>query len=67
VLNPDLSVPNVDMKDAAVDAVRPVPAGVHEFVVIVGLVKDDLDLHVPARGLILSIRLDDLPNRRPTM
>ena len=43
-------------------AVGAVPARVHEFVMIISLVKDHFNLYLTARRLVLSIPLDEFSN-----
>src|SRR5436190_630113 len=65
VLDPDLPVADVQVQDAPVDAVGPVPAGVDQFIVVVRLVDDDFDLHVPDGGAELRVLPDDVAEDAP--
>ena len=60
VLNPDLAVANVKVQHAAVDAIDAIPARVHQLVMILRLVDDDLDLYLAARRPKLRVLMKDL-------
>jgi hypothetical protein len=45
-----------------VDPVWSIPTGVHQFVMIISLIKDNLNLHIATGRLILSIHLNYFSN-----
>src|SRR4051794_20639279 len=67
VLNPDLIAPDVDVDHAAVDAMNPLPAGVHELVMVLRLVEDQLRLNVARGGPEVGVALDHAPDGSPVV
>ena len=67
VLNPHFLLTDVNVQHTAVNAIGTVPARVHQFVMIVSLIKDHFNLHLTARRLVLGIALNEFPNNVPVV
>ena len=62
VLYPDFPIADIQVQDTAVDAVRAVPPGVDQLIMILGLVENHFDLHVAARRAELGVFVNQVPN-----
>jgi hypothetical protein len=62
ILDPHLTITDVDMHNHAVDAADAVPADVEDLVVVPITVHDGLRLDLAVRGLVPSILLDEGPD-----
>lgn len=58
MLNNDLTIANVYVQDGSVNAVRPIPSHVNQFVVVIRFVKNNLRLDVTDGWLVLCVLLD---------
>ena len=65
VLNPHFLLTDVNVQHTTVNAIGAIPACVHEFVMIIGFVKDHFNLHLPTCWLVLGIPLDEFSNNVP--
>jgi len=62
MLYPDFAISNVNVQHAPMDPIWSIPASVHQFVMIVGFVKDHLYLHVSSCWPVLCILPDKVLN-----